>query len=245
MFFVNNFFMNKKEYLESIENLIINRLKYHSPILDENDIDYGLLEAMNVQTQYPVFVFKKPLDKLFYKAFCEVKKKIDFNLILTKTPIIKEKWLTKMDKTFLLLEDEMGPTLLRSLNGLNVNYQSNSRFEKTIEEEFVKFNGKKIEFDYVPYYDSKKYIENGVIFDIKRFLLNGKNYIINIINTKTNIKKINFEFNLPLPRGYYFFKRYPNFIEIENLTSKDKAFFSYNFRNCKFSFSRMNGKDKC
>ena len=102
--------MKKKEYLDRVKNLIINRLKFHSPNLKDGDVDYSILEVVGIDKNYPIFVYKKPLDKLLYKAFLSVKKYIQFNLILTEKPIINEKYIKKMDKTFVLSYEEIGET---------------------------------------------------------------------------------------------------------------------------------------
>ena len=72
--------MTKKEYLWKIENLIINRVKYHSPNAQSDNINFELLDAIGIDTTYPIFIYKKPLDKVFYQAFFNVKKSIDFNI---------------------------------------------------------------------------------------------------------------------------------------------------------------------
>ena len=237
--------MTKKEYLAKIENLIINRVKYHSPVIDTDNINYSLLEAIGIDATYPIFIFKKPIDKVLYQAFFAVKKKIDFNLILLAKPLVSETKILKLNRTFLFLEEEMGLGLLNSLEALNINYLSHSSFEKKMEGEFVKINGKKVEFEYIPYYNHKKFIDNGIVFEIKNFLLNGKNYLINIVNTRNEPVAFDFEVNVPLPRGYYFFKKEKNCIEIENLTNKKKAYFNFNFKKGNVMFSAMEGIESC
>lgn len=238
---VNKSYMNKKEYLEKIENLISNKIKYHAPNLNDDNIDFPLLNAVGIDTSLPVFIFKKPLNKLFYTAFLKVKKYIKFNLILLSNPIIKKKRLEKLDNTFVMLEEDIGSNLLYSLDALNINYLTHSDYKNIIEEEQLLFNDKKIEFDFLPYYFTKKLIDNGVIFQATNFILNGKNYIINITNTHKENKVVNFEINIPLPRGYYFFKQLNDAVMIENLTSKQKAYFNYHLKNAKIRFSNMNG----
>ena len=61
--------MDKKEYLGKIENLIVNRIKYHAPNLISSDVDFSLLDAIGIDGTKPIFVYKKPLDKLFYFSF--------------------------------------------------------------------------------------------------------------------------------------------------------------------------------
>ncbi len=237
--------MKKKEYLEKVENLIINRIKYHAPCLASDSIDYELLDAIGIDTKLPIFLYKKPLDRLFYKAFFNAKKSVDFNLILTSQPSLKTKKIKLLKHTHIILENELGATLSNTLEGLNINYLSHSDFFNKLEGEYLSFNGKRIEFDFVPFYYTKKIMEDGVIFQATNFLLNGKNYILNLTNTSNKTKKVSFEINLPLPRGYYIFKKGTDFVEIENLTSRQKAYFNFHFKNISFQFSNMNGIESC
>ncbi len=236
--------MTKNEYIEAIENLIINKIKYHAPLISER-VDYSILDAIGIDGKYPIFMFNKPLDKIFYKAFSNAKKKVEFNLILTEKPLVSIRKATSLEKTFLLYNEEIGSVLGNTLNQLNINYISHSDFKKELRKEYIKVNDKEISFDYLPFYLSKKVMENGIITEAKCFLLNGKNYILNFINTSNLNKKISFEFNLPLPRGYYIFKRTTNAVEIENLINKERAYFNYNFKNIDISFSTMNGIESC
>lgn len=236
--------MTKSEYILSLENLIINRVKYHAPKL-EGEIDLALLDAIGIDGSYPIFLFNRKLDKLYYKAFLEAKKKVGFNLILTEKPIVSKGKINKLDKTFIIFKDEIGSILSNTLENLNINYITHSNFENDLKGEYLSINGKHISFDYLPYFYSKKLMFNGVIADCKSYLLNGKNYQILFTNIHDKKEDIEFEFNLPLPRGYYCFKRLNNAIEIENLTNKSKAYFNYNFKGGDFSFSTMSGIESC
>ncbi len=232
--------MDKKEYISKLENLIYNKVKFHSPKVKE-EVDYSLLDAIGIDGSYPIFIFNKGLDKIYYKAFLEAKKNAEFNLILTEKPLISNKKLQSLKRTYLLYKEETGSNLSRTLEQLNINYLSHSDFENKLSKEYFKINGKEIALNYIPYYLSKKVAGNGVITDIKCFILNGKNYILSLNNTTNNKQTLSFEFNLPLPRGYYLFTKSARFIEIENLTSKAKAYFNYNFKNANFSFSTISG----
>ena len=97
----NNYYMNKNEYLSKIKSLIINRVKYHAPNIISDNIDYALLDAVGIDINLPIFIYTKPLDRLFYRAFFEVKKSIEFNLILTSKPIINEKRLSQIKNCYL------------------------------------------------------------------------------------------------------------------------------------------------
>jgi len=236
----NKTFMTKNEYISNIENLIINRIKYHAPRIEE-EVDYPLLEAVGIDGSYPIFIFDKPLDKIFYKAFLAAKKRAEFNLVLTQRPKLSSRKIDALDKCFVILKDEIGSSLERALSQLNVNYLTHSNFDLGMRKEFIKIEDKEIAFDFLPFYYGKKVMEKGVVCDVKSYLLNGKNYQLNFANTTKQKQTISFEFNLPLPRGYYIFKNKAGFVEIENLTNKEKAYFNYNFRGAKLSFSNLNG----
>ena len=241
----NKDIMNKKEYLERIENLIINKIKYNAPNVVTDEVDFSLLDAIGIDGTMPIFIYSRPLDKLFYKAFYNVKKRIDFNLILTKQPSLSDRKIKLLNHTYILLDNEIGDSLRQIIEALNINYIVHSDFKLKDNREFIKFNDSEVNFDYQPYYFSKKLIDKGVVFNITNFILNGKNYIINLTNTNKQVCKASFEVNLPLPRGYYLFKKDANFIEVTNLTNRQKAYFNYHFKDAKISFSNMNGLDYC
>lgn len=236
--------MTKSEYIINLINLIINRVKFHAPKV-QSDIDYALLNAIGIDETYPIFVFNRKMDILYYKAFLEAKKVVDFNLILTEKPEVSNKKLSKLNKTYVIYKEEIGSLLLSTLESLNINYVTHSDFKNEFMGEYLKINDNKLILDYVPYFYSKKLIYNGVIADVKSYILNGKNFCLSFTNTHNNKEEIDFEFNLPLPRGYYLFKRYNNNIEIENLTNKNKAYFNYNFNGGNITFSTMNGIESC
>ena len=233
--------MNKKEYIKKIEELIFNKVKYHAPNLESNDIDYNLLEVVKINPNLPIFVFKKPLDKIFFTSFLKAQKRADFNLILTKKPIISNRKLKKLKQTFIILPDEMGESLYYSLDALNINYPACSTYKTKYDKEFISINQKEIEMSFLPYFMQKKYVEDGVIIEAKEFLCNGKNFLITFANTQKECRKLKLELNLPLPRGYYFFHMKENCIEIENLYSKEKAYFNYYCKNVKFNFANVDG----
>lgn len=233
--------MNKKEYIEKLEELIFNKIKYHAPNLNSSEIDFELLSVVGIDSSLPVFIFKKPLDKIFFEAFKKAKKRAEFNLILTKKPLIKEKKLESLPNCKLILPEEMGSSLYYSLDGLNINYPSSSSYKICYNEQFLAINGKKVELEFSPYYLHKKFCENHVVIDIKNYLCNGQNFYITLSNIEKTCQKVRVEMHLPLPRGYYFFKKDKDCIEIQNLTSKDKAYFNYFCKGGKFSFANVDG----
>ncbi len=241
----NNVVMTKNEYIEKLKNLILQRVNFHAPKQENIDIDYSILQVVGIDASYPIFVFKKPMNVIFLKAFLLAKKEAKFNLVITEKPLFKEKILTKLDLTYLLMKEEHGSALANALEGLNINYVTKSGFEKDIAGEYVKVQGQTLDFDFLPYYKMKKARFEGVNIEVKKFLLNGKNTTIALLNTTNQRREVSIEVNLPLPRGYYAFKKDRNSIEIKNLTTADRAYFNFNLPCPNFSFSMMNGIESC
>ncbi len=233
--------MKKKEYIEKLTQLIFNKVKYHAPNLNNEDIDYQLLDVLSIDTSLPIFIFKKPLNSIFYNAFKRAKKQAIFNLILTAKPLVSKRKIEKLDHTFVMLVDEMGQSLYNNLDALNINYPSSSNFKIKYKKPFLAVNNKEIDLEFQPYFLSKKFQENGVVIDIKEFLCNGKNFLLSFSNVHKNCEKVKIELNLPLPRGYYFFEKQSNCIIIKNLTNSDKGYFNYFCKNAKFKFSNVDG----
>ncbi|MBO5394750.1 MAG: hypothetical protein J6A28_02470 [Clostridia bacterium] len=243
--FVNNTYMNKKEYIEKLSQLIVNKVTFNAPITLGEEVDYSLLSAINIDVKYPIFIFKKPLNKLYYKAFLLAQKVCQFNLILTEQPHISNSLFKLLKNTFVFLSDEIGSELKILLEKLNINYLVKSNFKIKNNREYLKINNEEINFDFIPFYNHKKIMKNGIITEIKQFLLNGKNYAIDLVNTRDKNNLIDLELNIPLPQGYYLFKNKFNCIEIENLTNKDRAFFNYFAGNFKTDFSCVDGLTSC
>lgn len=233
--------MNKKEYIEKLANLIISRVRFHAPIVYDGGIDLQLLEVVGMDASLPLFKFEKQIDEVLFKAFMLAQEKVKFNLITTEKPLINNKKLAKLKNFYYFKEAELGYSLLSTINALNINYKSGIYFEKDLEEDYIKINGQIVNLVYKPYMLHKKASDNGVVYEIREFLLNGKNFILNFSNSYEQKKLITFEINVVLPRGYYHFTRLTNAIQIENLTSREKAYFNFQSKNAKFTFSSMSG----
>lgn len=233
--------MKKKEFIEKVKNLILNKVRFHAPNLTTENIDFDLLAVVGINPIYPVFIYSKPLDNIFYTAFKKAKKEARFNLILLKKPLISMKKALSLDETKVILEDEMGSNLFYILDGLNINYISHSSFEKRLQNNYLKIDEKEIKFDFCPYYFYKKLAINGVIFEGKEFLMNGKNFDLSFSNPHKEKKELSIEFNLPLPRGYYIFRKGIGYIEILNINTKEKAYFNFQAGGVEFSFSSIDG----
>lgn len=241
LFFVNILNMKRKEYIQKMAKLIENRVRFHAPVVFDDEVDFELLDAVGIDKNLPVFKFEKLLTKNLYKAFKQAQRAILFNLILTNKNTPKKSWLKHLKNCYILEEDECGYNLLSSINKMNINYYSQSAFSPAVEEEYLKINGEVINLCYKPYYLSKKASSEGIIYDIKEFVLSGKNYSISFTNTHKERRVCVFEINIPLPRGYYHFASTKTGVKITNLTNKVTEYFNFNHKNANLSFSCIDG----
>lgn len=232
--------MKKKNLIEKIKNLILQRILYQAPKI-QNVVDCSLVKALDIDERYPVFVYEKPLDKIYFQAFKLAKKNCKFNLILRSEPKVKSLLLKKLSNTIVVLKGDIGQKLEGALNQLNVNYKSKTTFKIGEIEEKLLICNQKINFDFIPFYNHKKMVINGVICQIKQFLLNGKNYCLEFFNIRDNSNFIDIDFTLPLPLGYYQFIKRKNRVEIKNLTSGETAYFNHFADDLEFNFSMVEG----
>ena len=72
----------KKEKIEQIKNLILNRVRFHAPIVYDDDIDKTVLFNNGIDTNMPIFVYKKELNKTLIKAFRKASEEANFNLLI-------------------------------------------------------------------------------------------------------------------------------------------------------------------
>lgn len=233
--------MKKKEYIEKMANLIINRVRFHAPIVYDKEVDFEILEVIGIDTSLPIFKYDKSINAVMLDAFKRAQAEVNFNIIATNEPSVSEKKLKALKNFIHIREEELGYSLLASINALNINYKSNSEFDKEIEENYIKVNDEIVNLNYKNYYLHKKAISDGVVYEIREFLLNGRNFILNFSNGSNEKRIASFEINIVLPRGYYRFKRETNAIKIENLCSHDTAYFNFVSKNAKFSFSTISG----
>ena len=233
--------MKRKEYIQKMAMLIKNRVLFHAPIVFDDEVDFELLDAVGIDKNLPIFKFQKNMTKNLYKAFIQAQRAISFNLILSYKNLPKKSWLKRLKNVFVLEEEECGYSLLSSINKLNINYLSHSSFSQAVTEEYLKINDEVINLSYKPFYLSKKASSGGIVYDIKEFILNGKNYSLTFSNPHKERHVCGFEINVPLPNGYYRFSKVRTGIKITNLTNGVVEYFNYNTKNAKLSFSAIDG----
>ena len=88
--------MKKKEFIEKLKNLILNKVRFHAPNLVTENVDFDLLNVVGIDPIYPIFVFSRQLDNTFFVAFKKAKKEAKFNLVLTKKPLVSSAKLKQL-----------------------------------------------------------------------------------------------------------------------------------------------------
>ncbi len=209
-------------------SLIVNRLKFHAPILQDDFIDFEKVISLGVDATLPVFFYDKPMTKIIAKCFKEVKKQMPFNLIIARPDKIAEK---------------LHPIITRNseVRKLNVNYKSGLQFDYQKQTDFIKING------IVPQkclnnFFLESFGESGdVVYYTREFVLSGNNYYFEFLNKSDKEQSVNFEINLDLGRGYYCFRRLPSAIQITNLYNLEKQYFNFSSFKNTFCFSCVDG----
>lgn len=231
----------KKDEIEKLKNLILNRVRFHAPVVFDDEIDKTILFNYGIDTKFPIFKFDKTLDKTIIKAFTRASEEENFNLLVPIVNIDKkqEKQLKKI-KNCVFFSENSNFRLLTMINKLNINYNSASNYDLKFKDKFVMVNDEIIN----PKYEDFALVSEGnygINYDYKEFMLNGNNIYLNLKNEGNLSKKVKISLNLPLKRGFYHFKKQNGFIKIVNLISRETFYFSYVCKNAKFSFSAVDG----
>ena len=79
--------MKSREYIKNAKNMIINRAKFHAPIVFDANIDKTILLQNELDFRLPIFKFEKEMTSKLLKAFELAKREIDFNLIVEKSGV--------------------------------------------------------------------------------------------------------------------------------------------------------------
>ena len=235
--------MNKKDYIEKAKSTILNRVRFHAPVVYDDNIDKTTLFVNGVDLDKPIFKFDKMLNKRLLKAFELAQKEEQFNLLLSTFSLgkIKERELKPL-KNCVLYSPQSSPVLfVEMVNKLNINYQSSSNYNLVFKDKFFKINGQILNPNFDDF-ELKQVLDlEGFAVDYREFVLNGNNYFVRFENKSNMNKKLNLELNIPLAKGYYYIKQQNKFVLIENLLTKEKLYLNFSCRNSKFSFSNVDG----
>ena len=231
----------KREKIEKLKNLILNRVRFHAPIVFDDGIDNTILFNYGVDTKFPIFKYDNKIDNIIVKAFIKASNEENFNLLIPVENLEKrhEKQLKKL-KNCVFCDKNSNFRFLTMINKLNINYHSSSNYNLKFKDKFLMINNEIIN----PKYSDFSLISEGnvgVLYKYKEFLLNGNNIYLTLKNDENLPKKIRISLNLPLKRAYYHFKKQNGVIKIVNLISREIFYFSYVCRNAEFSFSCVDG----
>lgn len=226
-----NLGMNRKEYVFALANLIKNRVRYHAPFCLKEDVDFEKISRSGIDLSKPIFIFEKKLKKGMYKAFSLAKKQANFNLFLKQ-----KSRLLKLKDTFLI--DEKWDFNLESLD---INYKTNSQYFSVEKGNYLKIFEKIENFEQNEFFQESKNTFESIYLKTRRFLLNGENLLVEMINTGACEKVVEVEFNKDLGRGYFSFMKTKSGVSISNLFKDQKLFFNCNFGKHDLDFSCIDG----
>lgn len=241
--------MRKKEYIEKAKTAILNRVRFHAPILHSDKIEAGVLARSGINPQLPIFKFEKPLSKALARAFSLALQEENFNLVIcaealnaaTKKAKPRKLYANLLNRAVVFQPQSSSKMLLEMINKLNINYPSASNYNVANKEKFFKVGGKILNPRFEDFALVGTDVIDNCLVQYCEFALNGDNFFVKVQNKESFSKPLTLELNLPLAKGYYFFKRLTRAIMIENLMTKQKLFLNFLCRNAKFSFSNVDG----
>lgn len=235
--------MKKKDYIEKAKNTILNRVRFHAPVVYDGRVDKRILFENGVDVEKPIFKFDKALNRHLLKAFELAQQEEDFNLLISFSSLgkMKESMLKPLKNCTLYSSQVSSACFLEMINKLNINYQSASNYNLIFKDKFFKVNGQILNPKFDDFELKQTLAFDDILCDYHEFVLNGNNYYVNLSNSTNLARKVALELNIPLAKGYYYFKRQDKNILIENLLTKEKLFFNFVCKNAKFSFSNVDG----
>lgn len=239
----NNFAMRKNEYVEKAKNSILNRVKFHAPVVYDDKIDKTILFNGGVDVTKPIFKFDKPLTSPLVKAFVLAQREEEFNLLISSTSAsyVKLKELKKLANAVIFSTQNSPVAFVEMINKLNINYSASTNYNLAYKDKFFKVNGEILNPSYKEFVLRQNLVCDGVWVEYHEFLLNGENIFVKFHNRANVTKRLELELNIPLEKGYYFFKKNNGALFVENLLTKKKSVLNYIGRHCKFSFSAVDG----
>ncbi len=238
--------MTKKEYIEKAKNLILNRVRFHAPVVFDDEIDSDVLAENGIDKNLPIFKFEKALSKHLLKAFSLAQKEEKFNLVISSSSLggninNKNGYRPKNLQQCVFLGDFSSKRLLEMVNKLNINYSSASNFNMVFKDKFFSVQGVRLNPSFQDFTLSQSAVFDDVLVQYDEFVLNGENIFAKFLNRTSKEKKLTVELNIPLEKGYYYFKKLTGAYLIENLLSKQKLYFNFLCSGAKFSFSNVDG----
>ena len=83
----NNLFMKNRDYIEKAKNLILIRVRFHAPILFDDEVDERVLGEQGIDVNLPIFKFEKTLTKRLLNDFSLSQREENFNLVFCHSSI--------------------------------------------------------------------------------------------------------------------------------------------------------------
>lgn len=229
--------MRRKNYVEKAKNTILSRVRFHAPICFDGNLDTAILACYGIDVKCPVFKFEKQLSNLLCLAFKKALKEEKFNLLIVNN---SKKWQKKLSNA--VFYDYSFPiSFVQTVNKLNINYPSSSNYDIKYKDKFFKVNGQILNPQYEDFSLRQTLTFENVLVEYTEFVLSGSNQFVKILNGGKDEQRVEMELNIPLPKGYYYFKRVGKSIMVENLLTKQKNFLNFVCKNAKFSFSAVDG----
>jgi hypothetical protein len=233
--------MSKKEYIEKAKNLIVAKVRFQAPQLYDDEIDFAVLKENAIDEKLPIFKFEKELSTPLAKAFLLAQKEEKFNLLISSNVSKKVLNLLKNLQNLTFLSEFSSKRLIETVNKLNINYSSSSNFNPKLKDKFFAVGNQRLNPSYSDF-SLRQNVQIGDIFvEYSEFVLNGQNIFAKFFNRSNSEQKVTAELNIPLPVGYYFFKRQERAFLIENLLTRQRRFFNFLCGAAKFSFSCVDG----
>lgn len=235
--------MKSKKFIEKACQTILKRVKFHAPVLFDGFVDKRILFENGIDVNAPIFKFDKPLTKPLLRAFELAQKEEKFNLVLSIDAIkkVKPKSLERLRNLTIFDPKTSSSRLFEMINKLNINYPAKSEYNLQFKERFSKFNGQILNPNFKPFGLFQSEVIDNFFLDYHEFVLSGTNFFVKVKNFSNEQNRATFELNLPLKKGYYFFKKRDKLVEIQNLLTKEKFSFNFLCKNAKFSFSCIDG----
>jgi len=225
--------MTKKESIENVARIIVNRVRYHSPVVYDDEIDLKVLQDFGINTSLPIFKFEKEMSKPLMKAFALAKKYCNFNLVTSQK--------TKCPFALFLPVDCVNLQLVQLINKLNINYKTNSSYIPKLEINYLKIGGKTLNLKFDDFCLDKHESINGILTRHRQFYASGECNIIELVNSNSKQEEIEIEYNRNLPKGNYYFKKEHHSIRAINLFTREECFFNSNINLNSVFFSCVDG----
>lgn len=225
--------MTKKESIENVARAIVNRVRYHSPIVYDDELDLKVLQDFGINTSLPIFKFEKEMSKPLLKAFALAKKYCNFNLVTSSR--------TKCPFALFLPVDCVNLKLVQLVNKLNINYKTTSAYIPKFEIDYLKIGGKSLNLKFDDFCLDKHDSVNGILVRHRQFFASGECNIVELTNSNSKEEMIEIEYNHNLPKGNYYFKKENHSIKITNLFTREVQFFNSNINLGSLFFSCVDG----